>query len=70
MLNAVNLSHEALDPSAPVPSCKGRGWLSDELSQNQWTVSLMAAGQAEVAMPSPSPEPLAVAVLMMDTTAS
>jgi len=31
MLNAVNLSHEALDPSAPVPSCKGRGWLSDEL---------------------------------------
>jgi hypothetical protein len=49
MLNAVNLSHEALDPSAPVPSCKGRGWLSDELSQNQWTVSLMAAGQAEVA---------------------
>jgi len=50
MEHLIDLSQEALDLSSPIPSCVGRGWLSDDLCEEDWTVELTDAATSEVAL--------------------
>ena len=50
MDGVIDLSAEALDISKATPSCIGRGWLADEVTQADWVVSLDDAALDEIAV--------------------
>ncbi len=48
MKNTVDLSGEAMTSRDPIPSCKGRGWISGDLKESDWTVTLSDEAVSEV----------------------